>query len=248
MTESTRPADAGSEQIVDSPYEELRLSERVRAALAAATSEARRLSHNYIGTEHQLLGLLSQPEGVGARTLLNLGVGLEAAREQVEFIVGRGNESSPDGALPPTPRAKKVLQLASAEAKALGHVYIGTEHLLLGLLREGEGIADMILESLGVNLKSARAEITRLLKKDNVLTCRVADRDLAAIDMLVEAGIRTTRSDAAAWLIQAGIAANQPLFRRVRETVDEIRRLRERAQAAARELASTPAPEAEPPG
>jgi ATP-dependent Clp protease ATP-binding subunit ClpA len=245
VSDSEQPDPA--EQVAASPYEELRLSERVRAALAAATAEARRMSHNYIGTEHQLLGLLSQPEGIGARALLNLGVGLEAAREQVELIVGRGKEPSPDGDLPPTPRAKKVLQLASAEAKTLGHVYIGTEHLLLGLLREGEGIAAMMLESLGVNLKGARAEITRMLKKDNVLTCRVNVQDLGAIDMLVEAGIRQTRSDAAAWLIQAGIAANQPLFRRVRETVEEIRRLRERAQAAATELAGTPAPEAEPP-
>jgi ATP-dependent Clp protease ATP-binding subunit ClpA len=168
--------------------------------------------------------------------LVNLGVGIEAAREQVEFVVGRGNSPSPSGPLPSTPRTRKVLDLAAAEVKALGHFHLGTEHLLLGLLREGEGIAAMILESLGVNLKSARAEITRLLKKDNVLTCRVNDQDIGAIDMLVEAGIRQTRSDAAAWLIQAGVAANQPLFRRVRETVDEIRRLRERAQAAAREL------------
>jgi ATP-dependent Clp protease ATP-binding subunit ClpA len=245
MTESDRSTDEAAQ--LQSRFEQLRLTERARATLAAASAEARRLSHNYLGTEHQLLGLLSEPEGVGARALLNLGVGLEAAREQVEFIVGRGDKPSPEGDLPPTPRAQKVLDLASAEGKALGHVQIGTEHLLLGLLREGEGIAAMILEALGVNHKSARAEITRMLKKDNVLTCRVNDQDLGAIDMLVEAGIRQTRSDAAAWLIQAGIAANQPLFRRVRETVDEIRRLRERAQAAARELAGTPAPEAEPP-
>ena len=130
-----------------------------------------------------------------------------------------------------------MLDLAGAEAKSLGHVQVGTEHLLLGLIREGEGIAAMILEALGVNLRGARAEITRMLKKDNVLTCRVNDQDIGAIDMLVEAGIRQTRSDAAAWLIHAGIAANQPLFQRVGDTVDQIRRLRESAQAAAQELA-----------
>src|SRR5215831_8424897 len=141
--------------------EQVRPTERARRVLDFASAEARRLNHNYIGTEHYLLGLLREPEGVGPRALVNLGVSLESAREQVEFIVGRGKEPSPDGDLPATPRARRVLDLAASEVRTLGHVYLGTEHLLLGLLREGEGIAAAILESLGVNLKGVRAEITR---------------------------------------------------------------------------------------
>lgn len=214
-----------------------RLTARARAALLSGVEEARSLNHNYIGTEHQLLGLLRDTESVGSKVLANLGISLAGARAEVENIIGRGPQTV-EGEIGLTPRAKKVMELAIEEAKQLGHVYLGTEHLLLGLLAEGEGIAAGVLERLGVNIRSARGEITALLKKDNVLTCRVNDRDLAAVDMLVEAGIRTTRSDAAAWLIHAGIVANQTLFERVQTTVDEIKRLREAAQNAARELAT----------
>src|SRR5215468_9773893 len=135
----------------------------------------------------------------------------------------------------------------------MGHHYIGTEHLLLGLLREGEGIAAGVLASLGVNLERARVTIKEALAshgaivedhapnpspsgpKNNVITCRLDDATLNALDILVEAGVRSTRSDAAAWLIGAGIEAHRPLIARVTATVEEIRRLRDEARAIASE-------------
>src|SRR5262249_45726678 len=141
--------------------------------------------------------------------------------------------------------------LAMDEAQRLGHMYIGTEHILLGLVREGEGIAAGVLESLGVSLDKARSQTIQVLAsgaraaqsssaKGNVVTCRIDDRDLDAIDALVEAGIRTTRSDAASWLIRAGIDAHQPLFTRVYATVAQIRELRTQAQAMAQKLDEPP--------
>lgn len=128
------------------------------------------------------------------------------------------------------------------EARRLRHGYIGTEHLLLGLLREGEGVAaGVLITDLGIQPEEVRQIVALLVSsesspKSNVVTCRVDDRDLAAIDSLVEAGIRTTRSEAAAWLIHAGIETHQELFDRVRSTVEEIRRLRTETQALANEI------------
>ncbi len=150
-----------------------------------------------------------------------------------------------------TPRAKKVMELAVDESRRLNHHYIGTEHLLLGLIREGEGIAAGVLESLGVTLERARKEVLRILgqgtaekgttetpaPKSNVVTCRLDDAAVGALDALVEAGIRSTRSDAAAWLIGAGIEAHRELFDRVNTTVNEIRKLRLEAQDIARQMA-----------
>jgi len=144
-----------------------KFSKRARRALTFAQEEAQRFNHNYIGTEHILLGLVHEGEGVAAKVLTNLGVDLNKVRSAVEFIIGRGEKmSSTEIGL--TPRAKKVVELAVDEARRLNHNYVGTEHLLLGLLREGEGVAGGVLESLGVNLERARAEITRILNQSAV--------------------------------------------------------------------------------
>ena len=139
-----------------------KFSERARRVLTIAQEEARNLNHSYIGTEHILLGLVREEEGVAAKVLTNLGIGLSKVRSAVEFIIGRGEKpgSSETGL---TPRAKKVIELAIDEARQMGHNYIGTEHLLLGLLREGEGVASSVLDSFGITLERARAEVTHIL-------------------------------------------------------------------------------------
>ncbi len=141
-----------------------KFTERSRKVLSLAQEEAQRLKHNYIGTEHLLLGLVREGEGVAAKVLSNLGVDLKEARDTVEAIIGRGHRVI-RGEIGLTPRAKKVIELAVDEARRLNHHYIGTEHLLLGLVREGEGIAAGALESLGVDLKKVRAETMRILGK-----------------------------------------------------------------------------------
>ncbi len=143
-----------------------KFSERARKVLILAQEEAQRFNHNYIGTEHILLGLVREGEGVAAKVLTNLGVELSKVRQAVEFIIGRGEHSGTrEASLTLTPRAKKVVELAVDEARRLDHHYIGTEHLLLGLLREGEGVAAGVLESLGVSLEKARAEVNRVLSQ-----------------------------------------------------------------------------------
>jgi ATP-dependent Clp protease ATP-binding subunit ClpC len=139
-----------------------KFSERARRVLTIAQEEARSLNHSYIGTEHILLGLVREEEGVAARVLTNLGIGLSKVRSAVEFIIGRGDKPG-TGETGLTPRAKKVIELAIDEARQMGHNYIGTEHLLLGLLREGEGVASSVLDSFGITLERARAEISHIL-------------------------------------------------------------------------------------
>ncbi len=141
-----------------------KFSERARKVLTFAQEEAQHLNHSYIGTEHILLGLLREEEGVAAKVLINLGAGLNKVRASVEFIIGRGEKPSA-GETGLTPRARRVIELAIDEARYLGHSYIGTEHLLLGLLREGEGIAAGVLDSFGITLDRARAETTRILSQ-----------------------------------------------------------------------------------
>src|SRR5437660_1495424 len=141
-----------------------KFTERARRVLTLAQEEAQRFNHNYIGTEHLLLGLVREGDGVAAKVLANLGVELNKVRSAVEFIIGRGDRAVM-GEIGLTPRAKKVIELAVDEARRLGHHYIGTEHLLLGLVREGEGIAAGVLESLGVSLDKVRAEVTRILSQ-----------------------------------------------------------------------------------
>jgi hypothetical protein len=140
-----------------------RFTDRARKVLTLAQDEAQRFDHNYIGTEHLLLGLVREGDGVAAQALESMGVELAKIRTAVEFIIGRGG-GPVVGEVGLTPRAKRVIELAIDEARRLGHNYIGTEHLLLGLVREGEGIAAGVLESLGVNLDRVRREVIRVLE------------------------------------------------------------------------------------
>ncbi|MEU3307364.1 ATP-dependent Clp protease ATP-binding subunit [Nocardiopsis sp. NPDC055551] len=139
-----------------------RFTDRARRVVVLAQEEARMLNHNYIGTEHILLGLIHEGEGVAAKALESLGISLEAVRQQVEEIIGQGQQA-PSGHIPFTPRAKKVLELSLREALQLGHNYIGTEHILLGLIREGEGVAAQVLVKLGADLNRVRQQVIQLL-------------------------------------------------------------------------------------
>jgi hypothetical protein len=142
-----------------------RFSDKARRSVVLAQEEARRLNHNYIGTEHILLGLLHEGEGIAAESLRSLGLSLEAARAKVDQIVGHGDEP-PSGHIPFTPRAKKVLELSLREALQLGHNYIGTEHILLGLLREREGVAAKALVRVGLDLGTVRQRALELAESE----------------------------------------------------------------------------------
>ncbi|OGO31497.1 MAG: NDP-hexose 4-ketoreductase [Chloroflexi bacterium RBG_16_56_11] len=169
-----------------------KFSERARRVLTIAQEEARNLNHSYIGTEHILLGLVREEEGVAARVLINLGIGLSKVRSAVEFIIGRG-EKPGSGETGLTPRAKKVIELAIDEARQMGHNYIGTEHLLLGLLREGEGVASSVLDSFGITLERARAEVQHVLTqgtpkaRTSRSTSRTPALDQLGIDLTAQA-------------------------------------------------------------
>jgi ATP-dependent Clp protease ATP-binding subunit ClpC len=139
-----------------------RFTDRARRVVVLAQEEARMLSHNYIGTEHILLGLIHEGDGIAAKALESLGISLEGVRAQVEEIIGQGQQA-PSGHIPFTPRAKKVLELSLREALQLGHNYIGTEHILLGLIREGEGVAAQVLQKLGADLNRVRQQVIQLL-------------------------------------------------------------------------------------
>jgi ATP-dependent Clp protease ATP-binding subunit ClpC len=139
-----------------------RFTDRARRVVVLAQTEARNLNHNYIGTEHILLGLIHERQGVAAQVLESSNISLEAARQQVEEIIGRG-QAEIGGHIPFSPRAKKVLELSLREALQLGHNYIGTEHVLLGLIREGEGVAAQVLRELGADLNGVRQTVIQLL-------------------------------------------------------------------------------------
>jgi ATP-dependent Clp protease ATP-binding subunit ClpA len=217
--------------------------------LDLAKEEARDHRHNYVGTEHLLLGLRREGESIAYNVLHSLGIELEAVRRAVTFIVGYGKEAV-IGEIGFTPRAVTATTLSFNEAGHLQQEKIAPEHLLLGLTREGEGIAAGLMRAFGTTLEKVRAQTFQAIAlasggkaaeqpspKSNVVTCRIDGRDLDAVDALIEAGIRSTRSDAAAWLIHAGIEANRPLFEKVYGTVAEIRRLRVVAQSLAQEVA-----------
>jgi ATP-dependent Clp protease ATP-binding subunit ClpA len=139
-----------------------RFTDRARRVVVLAQEEARELGHNYIGTEHILLGLIRERDGVAARALEALGIRLDAVRREVREIIGTG-PGLPSGHIPFTPRAKKVLELSLREAQQLGHSYIGTEHILLGLIREGEGVAAQVLVRLGADLNRVRQQVIQVL-------------------------------------------------------------------------------------
>jgi ATP-dependent Clp protease ATP-binding subunit ClpC len=141
-----------------------RFTDRARRVVVRAQDEARTLNHDFISTEHILLGLVDEGQGLAAKALESLGISLQAVRERVEDAVPPGqNPPRPGGHIPFTPRAKKVLELSLSEAKVLGHHYIGTEHILLGLLREGEGVAAQVLVALGADLDGTRERVVQML-------------------------------------------------------------------------------------
>ena len=140
-----------------------RYTDRARRVVVMAQEEARDLGHNYVGTEHILLGLIHEGTGVAARALTVLGVSLDESRAQVEAIIGRGDLAHvQNGPIPFTPRTKKVLELAAREARELGHSYIGTEHILLGLMRESDGVGAQVLNSAGIEFSAVRHQIREL--------------------------------------------------------------------------------------
>src|SRR6202049_3084646 len=169
------PLRRGDKQVNDRDRFD-KFTERARKVLSLAQEEAQRFQHNYIGTEHLLLGLVREGEGVAAKVLSNLGVELNKVRTSVEFIIGRGDRIVL-GEIGLTPRAKKVMELAIDEARRLNHQYIGTEHLLLGLVREGEGIAAGVLESLGVNLAKVRTPKIQVLSMSGAAISWQADTE-----------------------------------------------------------------------
>lgn len=216
-------------------------SPRAKKALALAVEETHRFNHTYLGVEHLLLGLAREGEGVAAKALGNLGIDTARLREAFVSIIGLGGQPV-SGEPPVTPRLQQVFNLAAQEAW-VRHSSVGTEHLLLVLAAPGPPglVAQRILEIAGVDLAKIRPEIMRLTTsissagrtRDNVVTCRVDNGTLSALDALVEAGVYDTRSEAAARLILAGIEANLPLLETVNDAVAKIRKVREEAQAAA---------------
>jgi len=140
-----------------------RFTDRARRVVVQAQDEARTLNHDFLGTEHLLLGLVGEGKGAAVAALESLGISLEAVRQRVEDIVPPGQVEVWTGHIPFTPRAKKVLELSLSEAKLLGHRYIGTEHILLGLLREGEGVAAQVLTALGADLEGTRERVVQVL-------------------------------------------------------------------------------------
>ena len=168
-----------------------RFTDRARRVLVLAQEEARLLNHNFIGTEHILLGLIHEGEGVAAKALETLGVTLEAVREKVEETIGPAG-SATTGSPPFTPRAKKVLELSLREALQLGHNYIGTEHMLLGLVREGEGVAAQVLQNLGADLSRVRQQVIQLLSGygNSAESGELRDRIQADLANLIEAHAR----------------------------------------------------------
>lgn len=252
-------------------FRQRRITAATKRALQGAEEEARRLQHGYIGTEHLLLGLLRVEDEITTQLLTGLEVELGEVRSAVELVIGRGDQPA-TGAMHATPRAKKVLVLAGEEARRFGREAVDTPHVILGLVQEGQGVSAGVLESLGATLDALREAVevlpmdgeggqreeqegggvasdsawweqagirTRVEQslrsffsgpRDNVLSIRVDDGDVAAIDALVETGVLKTRSEAAAWLIRSGIEANRGLFEQVHAKTDEIRRLREEVQ------------------
>ena len=170
-----------------------KFSERARRVLSLAQEEAQRFNHTYIGTEHILLGLVRETDGVAAKVLANLGVELSKVRSAVEFIIGRGERASA-GEIGLTPRAKKVIELAVDEARRLNHSYIGTEHLLIGLMREGEGVPAGVLESLGVTLDKIRAETSRILSQNAESSGRGSRRSSSGTPTLDQLGVDLTKA------------------------------------------------------
>jgi ATP-dependent Clp protease ATP-binding subunit ClpA len=202
-----------------------RFTDRARQVVVLAQEEARMLNHGYIGTEHILLGLIHEGEGVAAKSLESLNITVEAVRRQVELIIGRG-QAAPTGQLPFTPRSKKTLELALREARRLNRDYIGTEHILLGVIREGEGVAVQILQRLGASKSRARDAVMRqlsppaeaaALQPEEKPSPLFDDRERIALALLIEG--HTTRQIAA----ELGVATVEEIIASI------IKKLREAA-------------------
>jgi len=235
-----------------------KFTEQAQHALAFADEEAAQFNHNYIGTEHLVLGLLREEEGIAFNVLKEAGVELQKVRAAITFIIGKATPQLPSLERGLTPRAQVVVTLAVSEGwRSSTDHYVGTEHLLLGLIREGEGIGPAVIARLGVSLEQVRSKVLQAIvervavtepskegvkNKSNVVTCRIDDQDMSAIDALVEVGIRSTRSDAASWLIHAGVEANASILESVFETVTEIRQLRTKAQTIAQQITRAESP------
>jgi len=161
-----------------------RFTEQARQVVVLGQEEARMLNHNYIGTEHILLGLIRERDGIADKALESLGISLDAVRQQVSEIIGQGQQE-PSGHIPFTPRAKKVLELSLRESQLLGHHYIGTEHILLGLIGEGDGVAAQVLVKLGADLNRVRQQVIQLLhgyRAEEPVSARSAERELMTLD------------------------------------------------------------------
>jgi hypothetical protein len=249
------PSDQPSERRRGTDYFG-RFTASARKSLALAKEAARRLEHDQIRPEHLLIGLIDEGTGLACHILVRLGFKLEQLRADMEQRLGRGS-GSPASSLSLSPTCQQVVTLAVEESRRLDHKHLGTEHLLVGLFREGSALdptrlTDQSLDSLimlsfssrGVGLPAARFgrgappgarklasdKRTREAARDNVLSIRVSNGDLSAVDALVEIGVARSRSEAAAWLLSSGVTANQSLFERAQGVIDEVRRLREEAQ------------------
>jgi len=209
-----------------------RFTDRARRVVKLAEEEARKLDHNYIGTEHILLGLIREGEGVAAKALESLGISLEAVRVQVVEIIGQGQQVPPE-IIPFTPRAKKVLELSLRESLQLGHDYIGTEHILLGLIREGDGVAAQVLVKLGANLNRVRQQVIQLISGEQPQPGRLPPQE----------GVPAPEARARLDAIEGRLAAIDGLLAAVEQRVgirpdttdldEEIDRIRGERQAAA---------------
>lgn len=238
-----RTASGGEERKREMDRRFKRYTRHARGVVTRAHDEARTLNHSYLGTEHLLLAITRDDGCNAAHVLEDLGAELSEVAESVEFLIHPGDEPF-SGDPPHTPRLHAAVDLAEEEARSHGRTSIGTEDLLLGLLRQGENVATKVLAPFGVTAGLVRdrvgndgfadreREAAATCHRGNVLTCRIDDRELGVIDLLVEAGIHTTHSDAAAWLIRAGIEANQPLVEGANSMLTEMERLRDEARGS----------------
>ena len=188
-----------------------RFTDRARRVVVLAQEEARMLNHNYIGTEHVLLGLVHEGEGVASKALESMNISLEAAFQKVEEIIGRG-QARPTGHIPFTPRAKKVLELSLRESLQLDHSFIGTEHILLGLIREGEGVGAQVLRELGADLNRVRQTVIQLLSG---YTGSVGEGVLAGSEQAggwhpTPRGVLDARRAVGRWRVSCGIGSSSP--------------------------------------
>jgi ATP-dependent Clp protease ATP-binding subunit ClpC len=206
-------------------FEFERLTDRARRVIVLAQEEARELKHNYLGTEHILLGLIHDGEGAAAKALQSLGISLEAVRHQVEEIIGHGQQA-PSGHIPFTPRAKKVLELSAREAKKLGHKHIGTGHLLLGLIRERKGVAAQALVRLGADLPTVRQQVIQQLSAytgDQEGTS-AAEREEELVDDELELPDDEELTEHAAFMLSNHIEEIRALLRDIAERLERIER------------------------